>query len=87
MRTLMKMKPSTKKKALVTVVCVAVYFGAYFALIHPILAGPPGGLRRITSYINPVTRSQAPQNTKLRYFFWPAHRVDVLIRPGFWSPT
>jgi hypothetical protein len=81
------MKQTTKKKALIAAACVAGYFGAYFLLVHPILAGPPTHLVRLESYINPVTRSQAPQHTTLRYVFWPAHRVDVFVRHGFWFPT
>jgi hypothetical protein len=76
-----------KKKALIAIACVAIYFGAYALLVHPVLAGQPGSLRRLTTYINPVTRSQAPQNTRLQYVFWPAHKLDVLVRPGFWFPS
>ncbi|MDR3459448.1 MAG: hypothetical protein P4N60_18630 [Verrucomicrobiae bacterium] len=83
----MKMKTSAKKKALIAAACVAVYFVAYFMLVHPVLAGPPGGHVRFETYINPVTHCQAPPNTELRYFFWAAHRVDVLVRSGFWSPA
>ena len=75
------------KRALIVAACVAVYFGAYFSLVHPVLAGPPGAHVRFETYINPLTRSEAPQNTKLRYFFWAAHRVDILVRLGFWSPS
>ena len=83
------MKPTSpaSKMAYATVGALALYFLAYALLLHPILAGPPGGLRRITSYINPVTCCEAPSDTKLRYFFWPAHQLDRLLRPGFWSPT
>jgi hypothetical protein len=80
-------KKTIIKSALIVAAVVAVYFGAYVSLVHPVLAGPSGAHVRFVTYINPLTRSQAPQNTKLRYFFWAAHRVDVLVRPGFWSPT
>jgi hypothetical protein len=85
--TLVKNKPTPKKNTLVIAACVAVYFGAYFVLVHPILAGPPERHVRIESYINPVTRCEALDDKRFVVFFWPAHRVDVLIRPGFWSPT
>jgi len=80
---------NVKEASLITAagVCVTGYFGAYYLLLDPILAGPPGHYVRFEMDINPVTRCQAPQNTSLRYFFWPAHRLDVLVRHGFWFPT
>jgi hypothetical protein len=81
------MKQTTKKKALIVAACVAGYFGAYALLVHPILAGPPEHHVRFETYINPITRCQASQHTSLRYVFWPAHRVDVFVRHGFWFPT
>jgi hypothetical protein len=83
----MKMKPRTKKKALIAAACVAGYFGAYFLLVHPILAGPPEHQVRFESYTNPFTLAEAHNTSPFRHFFWPAHRVDVLVRHGFWFPT
>jgi hypothetical protein len=67
--------------------CVAGYAGAYCVLVHPILAGPPGHYVRMESYINPFTRCEANNATPFQCFFWPAHKVDVLARHGFWFPT
>jgi hypothetical protein len=76
-----------KIAAFIAVACVAGYVGVYFLLVHPILAGPPGHYVRIESYINPFTRCEANNAAPFQCFFWPAHKVDVLARHGFWFPT
>jgi len=81
------MKKNTKKKAIIATACVAVYFGAYFLLVHPILGGPPEHHVRFESYINPFTRCEAHNAAPFQRIFWPAHQVDVLVRHGFWFPT
>ena len=77
-----------KRSVIITIICVALYFGAYLFLRHPVLAGPPGGRARFETYINPLTLSQAKPTAEriLKAVFWPAHRFEVLIRPGYWSP-
>ena len=79
------MKPSTKKKALIVAACVVVYFGAYFVLLTPTQAGPPGHLRRFSLYMNPIAGRQVGPDSVIGYIFEPARRLDFVIRPKYWS--
>lgn len=80
------MKKDIRKKGIITATFLAVYFGAYFLLVHPILVGPPENRSRVESYINPLTRSEARNTAPFQLFFWLAHQVDVLARRDFWFP-
>ena len=84
-RTLMRLKLFTKTKLLIATAGVLVYFGAYYVLLTPTQAGPPGHLRRFSLYMNPIAGDQIGPDSVLGYLFEPARRIDFAVRPKYWS--
>jgi hypothetical protein len=81
----MKTTSNIKKMALIVVACALVYVCAYFALLTPTQAGPPGHLRRFSLYWNPISGHQVGPDSVLGLVFEPARRIDFVIRPHYWS--
>jgi hypothetical protein len=63
---------------------VIVYFGSYLVLLHPAFVGGGGTTQRIPCYVNPFTKQMVSHHLQVSYFFEPAQRLDLFIRPSYW---
>jgi hypothetical protein len=65
-------------------VLVVLYFIAYAMLQRPLFYAA-GYFSRVPWYVNPVTHVPFRYEYLVCDFFEPAYRLDVLIRPHYWS--
>jgi hypothetical protein len=63
---------------------VLLYFTAYATLQRPLFYAA-GYYSRVPWYLNPVTHCPFKYEYLVCDFFEPAFRIDLLIRPHYWS--